>query len=80
LYVAEAIISYWRESEKRHGEVVGQPPVDLLRQFDSADRYHHIVESFEAEHRPDSLFHSPMVLFDNAGSWQSIVAYLSSSA
>src|SRR5215472_11325350 len=40
------------------------PLLDLLRQLDSADRDPRIVESFEPEHRPDPLFHSPMVLFD----------------
>src|SRR5215470_16192966 len=40
------------------------PFLDLLGQLDSRDRYHRVVESLESQHRPDSLFHSPMVLFD----------------
>jgi hypothetical protein len=37
---------------------------DLFRQFDSANRDRRVVESFESEHRPNSLFDSPMVRFD----------------
>jgi hypothetical protein len=38
--------------------------LDLLRQFDSANRDHRVVESFEPQHRPNPLFDSPVVLFD----------------
>ena len=38
--------------------------LDFLRQLNSADRDHCILESFEPEHRPDPLFHATMVLFD----------------
>jgi hypothetical protein len=32
--------------------------------FDTANRDRRVVESFESEHRPNPLFDSPMVLFD----------------
>jgi hypothetical protein len=38
------------------------PLLDLLCQLDSRDRYHRVIESFESQHRPDSLLHSPVVL------------------
>src|SRR5215470_14015359 len=38
--------------------------LDLLRQLDSANGDRRVVESFEPEHRPDPLFDSPMVLFN----------------
>jgi hypothetical protein len=38
--------------------------LDLLRQLDSADGDRRVVESFEPEHRPDPLFDSPVVLFN----------------
>src|SRR5215469_10129604 len=38
--------------------------LDLLRQFDSANRDHRVVELFEPHHRPNPLFDSPVVLFD----------------
>jgi hypothetical protein len=37
---------------------------DLLRQLDSANSDRCVVESFEPERRPDPLFDSPVVLFD----------------
>jgi hypothetical protein len=37
---------------------------DLFRQFDSANSDRGVVESFESEHRPNPLFDSPVVLFD----------------
>jgi hypothetical protein len=38
--------------------------LDLLRQLDSNNLDSRMVESLEPEHRPDPLFHSPVVLFD----------------
>jgi hypothetical protein len=37
---------------------------DLLRQFDSAYSDRRVIEPFESEHRPNPLFDSPVVLFD----------------
>ena len=38
--------------------------LNLLRQLDSANGDRRVVESFEPEHRPNPLFHSPVILFD----------------
>jgi hypothetical protein len=38
--------------------------LDLFRQLDSANGYRRVVESFEPEHRPNPLFDSPVVLFN----------------
>jgi hypothetical protein len=38
--------------------------LDLLRQLDSANGNHCVVESLEPEHRPSPLFDSPVVLFN----------------
>ena len=38
--------------------------LDLLRQLDSANGDRCVVESFETQHRPDPLFDSPVVLFN----------------
>src|SRR5215471_3998689 len=38
--------------------------LDLLRQLDSADGDCRVVEAFESQHRPDPLFDSAVVLFD----------------
>jgi len=38
--------------------------LDLLRQLDSANGDSRVVESFEPEHRPNSLFDSSVVLFN----------------
>ena len=37
--------------------------LNLLRQLDSANSNRRVVESFEAWHRPNSLFHTPMAKF-----------------
>jgi hypothetical protein len=38
--------------------------LDLLRQFDSANSYDRVVESFESQHRPNPLFDSAVVLLN----------------
>src|SRR5580698_6250150 len=38
--------------------------LDLFRQLDSTNGDHRVVESFEPQHRPNPLFDSPVVLFD----------------
>jgi hypothetical protein len=38
--------------------------LDFLRQFDAADHHGRRLESLEPEHRPDSLFYSPVILLD----------------
>src|SRR5215831_2551241 len=38
--------------------------LDLLRQLDSANGDCRVVESLEPQHRPNPLFHSPVILFD----------------
>jgi hypothetical protein len=38
--------------------------LDLLCQLDSTNSDRRVVESFEAEHRSNPLFHPPVVLFD----------------
>jgi hypothetical protein len=38
--------------------------LDLLRQLDSANGDCRVVESFESQHRPNPLFDSAVVLFD----------------
>jgi len=39
--------------------------LDLLRQFDSADRDARRIESLETQHWPSPLFHSAMILLHN---------------
>src|SRR5262245_59887225 len=55
----------WR-SGYRSAELAGLELVllDLLREFDAGDHPRRIPESFEPGHRPNPLFHSPMVLFN----------------
>src|SRR5229473_6462202 len=38
--------------------------LDLLGQLDSTNGDRRVVESFEPEHRPDPLFDSPVLLFN----------------
>jgi hypothetical protein len=38
--------------------------LDLLRQLDAANGDRRVVESFEPQHRPNPLFHSAVILFD----------------
>ena len=44
--------------------VLNWPFLDLLRQLDSANGDSRVFESFEPQHRSNSLFDSPVVLFN----------------